>query len=165
MNDELSRNGSAVGVHLERDYDGTPDELWQCWTDPERLMRWLGKPAQALLAAAGTVRLILGDGEDQWADVRVLAADRPRMLKLEWDFPGQSGTELTVEFVALSPGRTRVVVNHDGLGESATGYGAGWQAYLEGGLRRETGDGVESVWEERFAAALPDWRIRAAAIG
>ena len=53
----------------------------------------------------------------------------------------------------------------DGLGESATGYGAGWQAYLEGGLLRETGGRAEPSWEHRLQEALPAWRERAAATG
>jgi uncharacterized protein YndB with AHSA1/START domain len=165
VSDELRRNGAALGVHLERDYDGTPEELWQCWTDPVRLGRWLGIPARPLMPAAEPVRLVMGDGKAQWVEVRVLAADQPRTLKLAWDLPGQPGTELTVEFVALSPGRTRVVVDHDGLGESATGYGAGWQAYLEGGLLRETGGRAGAPWEHRLQEALPAWRERAAATG
>jgi len=165
VSDELRRDGAALGVHLERDYHGTPEELWQCWTDPLRLARWLGIPAGPLLSGADPVRMVMGAGEDQWVEVRVLAADQPRTLKLAWDFPGQTGTELTVELIPLSHGRTRVVVDHDRLGGSATGYGAGWQAFLEGGLRRETGGRADTAWEHRFTEALPAWRDRAAAVG
>jgi uncharacterized protein YndB with AHSA1/START domain len=160
--DHLHRDGSVRGAHLERDYNGTPAELWQCWTDPKRLARWLGALAGPLLPAGGPVRLVLGDDPGQWADVRVLAAAPPHLLTLAWDIPGQPGTVLTVAFTAVAPGRTRVVVDHRGLGPAATGYGAGWQAYLDGGLRLETGEKAGASWEHLFEAALPGWRDRAA---
>lgn len=164
MTDELRPSQTGLRVHLEREYDATPEELWDCWTDPVRLARWLGRPDRALLGATDPVLMVMGDGDDQWVRVRVLAADEPRALTLEWEFPGVSGSRLSVELIALGPGRTRVVLDHDGLGASSTGYGAGWQAYLEGGLRRETsGADGEPDWEQRFTRALPAWRERAAA--
>jgi len=148
-------------LHLERDYRATPDQLWDAWTNPERLARWLGTPAGPLLDAAGPVRMIMGDGDDQWVDVRVVTAERPRLLELNWDFPGQSGSTLRVEFRAVDAERTRVVVDHHGLGASATGYGAGWQAYLDGGLAAYFGEPVDADWDELFARNLPLWRERA----
>jgi uncharacterized protein YndB with AHSA1/START domain len=165
VSDELRPSHNGLCVHLEREYDATPQELWECWTDPVRLGRWLGQPDAPVLAATDAVRMVMGDGEDQWVRVRVLEADEPRTLTLAWEFPGVSGSRLRVELVALGPRRTRVVLDHDGLGSSPTGYGAGWQAYLEGGLLRETGGTVESDWEQRFTAALPAWRQRAAVSG
>jgi uncharacterized protein YndB with AHSA1/START domain len=161
VTDELRRDTTG-GVHLEREYDATPEELWECWTDPLRLARWLGRPEAALLGATDSVRMVMGDGDDQWVAIRVLQADPPRTLSLAWEFPGTTGTRLRVELVPLGPGRTRVVLDHEGLGASATGYGAGWQAYLEGGLLRETGVAVTSTWDQRFEQVLPVWRQRAA---
>jgi hypothetical protein len=44
------------------------------------------------------------------------------------------------------------------------GYGAGWQAYLDGELAGELGEAWEtSGWDVRFERALPIWRERAAA--
>lgn len=162
MTDELRRDTTGAGVHLEREYDATPEELWECWTDPLRLARWLGQPEAALLGATDPVRMVMGDAEDQWVRVSVLQADRPRTLTLAWDFTGTTGTRLHVELVPLGPGRTRLVLDHEGLGASATGYGAGWQAYLEGGLLRETGVPVTSTWDQRFEQVLPVWRQREA---
>lgn len=160
MVDELRSDGC---VYLERDYAATPDEVWDAWTSPERLARWLGTPSGPLLGATAAVRLDLGDGEDDWADVVVSTADRPRLLELRWGFVGEPGSVLRVEIVPIDATHTRLLVEHRGLGTSAVGYGAGWQAYLDGGLAAELGERIEgSDWDERFQLALPGWRDRAA---
>jgi uncharacterized protein YndB with AHSA1/START domain len=155
---------SDATVHLEREYPATPDEVWDAWTSPERLARWLGTPARPVLGAGGPVRLTLGEGADDWADVSVITADRPRLLELVWAFVGEPGSVLRVEIEPIDATRTRLLVEHRGLGSSAVGYGAGWQAYLDGELAGELGE-TENVsgWDERFEQALPIWRERAAA--
>lgn len=158
MTDELRAPGA---VHLEREYRATPDQLWDAWTDPERLARWLGTPAGPLLGATAPVRMVFGGDEDQWADLRVRTADRPKLLELAWDFPGVTSAVLRVEFHAVDDTHTRVVVDHTGLGASAVGYGAGWQAYLDGGLAGLFGAPADADWDELFARHLPVWRQRA----
>jgi uncharacterized protein YndB with AHSA1/START domain len=162
MSDEIRRSGTTLAVHLEREYDATAEELWECWTDPTRLARWLGQPDGPVLGATEPARMVMGDGEDQWVRIQVLEADPPKTLSFVWEFPGETDTRLRIELVVVGPRRTRLVLDHDGLGDSSTGYGAGWQAYLEGGLLRETGSTVDSAWEHRFEEALPTWRDRAA---
>lgn len=162
MTDEIRTVGTTRSVHLERDYQASPVELWQAWTDPSRMARWLGVPAGPLLDAAAPVRIVMGDGAEEWVEVHVLTADPPHLLELRWDFPSQADTRLRVELRALNPNLTRLVLDHYGLGSSATGYGAGWQAYLEGGLARELGGEVDTSWEQRFARALPSWQQRSA---
>ena len=164
MPDEIRDSGGERTIHLERVYAASPAEMWQAWTDPIRLTRWLGHPAGSLLGAAAPVRLRLGDDPDQWADVRVLRAVEPRLLELAWDFPGQSGSVLRVEIVPIAAGQSRLIIDHRGLGGSSTGYGAGWQAYLDGSLRAETGVAADESWDTLFARALPAWQRRAASL-
>ena len=164
MDDDIRVTGSTRSIHLEREYLGTPEELWDAWTDPERLARWLGTPAGPVLGVPGPVRMVMGDGDDQWVDVRVVTADRPTLLELSWDFPGESGTTLSVRFVPVDAQRTLLVLDHTGFPAASTGYGAGWQAYLDGGLAGEFGNPVEGTWDDWFEAYLPIWRERAAAL-
>lgn len=161
--DVLRADGDRRTVHLERDFDATPEELWDAWTRPDRLARWLGVPAGPILGVTSPVRMVMGEEPDQWVDVLVTRSDPPHRLELTWGFVDEPETRLVVELLALGPGRTRVVVDHRGLGAaSATGYGAGWQAFLEGALVAETGGGAGPSWDERFRRALPGWQRRAA---
>jgi uncharacterized protein YndB with AHSA1/START domain len=159
VTDELRTEGGAPYVHVAREYDATPQEVWDCWTDPGRLSRWLGDLDDAL--GERPVRLTLGTGTDDWADVTVLTADEPALLELRWQYPGEDDTVLRVEIVQLRQGRTRLVLEHRGLGDAATGYGAGWHAYVAR-LGAVLSASEPPAWDEVFAAALPVWRARQA---
>ena len=162
MTDDITVSGTTRAIHLEREYRATPEELWDAWTSPERLARWLGTPAGPLLGATEPVRLTMGEDADQWVDVRVVTADRPHLLELAWEFAGESGTLLRVRFEAVTSERTRLLLDHGGFTTSSTGYGAGWQAYLDDSLPGEFGGTVEGTWEQHFERYLPLWRERAA---
>jgi uncharacterized protein YndB with AHSA1/START domain len=156
VRDELAGDG----VRLEREYDATPEELWDAWTSPERLARWLARPAGPL--GPEPVRLSFGDGEDEWAEVRVRQSRPPELLELTWTFPGISESVLRVEIQRLPGGRSRLIVDHGHLGDAAVGYGAGWDAYLQS-LRADLTGERTTAWDELFATALPTWRARASA--
>lgn len=164
MADELRPDGDGFALHLERDYDATPEEVWEAWTDPERLARWLAPASAPLLpsGAGASMRLTFGAGDEDWADVTPLAADPPWRLELRWAFPGVVDSVVRVEVRPLGEGRVRVVVDHRRLGDSTVGYGAGWEAYLAR-LAGEFGVPQAASWDDLFAAALPAWRERASA--
>ncbi len=164
MTDELRSSGASRAVHLERDYRTTPEELWQAWTSPERLARWLGTPAGPILHANGPTRITMGDAADDWVDVEVLHAEPPYLLELSWEFAGEPAGVLRVELVAAGDGRTRLILDHDGLHESSTGYGAGWQAFLDGPLSALFSPDAVGDWATLFDSAMPDWRARAATL-
>ena len=133
MTDDLRTSGATRAVHLERTYPTSPADLWTAWTDPDRLARWLGTPAGPILDAPAPVRIAMG-GDDDWVDVQIVQAQAPRLLELRWEFAGEPAGLLRVELTALPDGTTRLVLDHDGLTDSSTGYGAGWQAFLDGPL-------------------------------
>jgi uncharacterized protein YndB with AHSA1/START domain len=148
-------------IHLERDYSASPEELWCAWTEPNQLARWLCTSAAPFLTVNGRVRLMLGDGEDQWVDVRVLVAEPPHRLELAWNFAGDINSLLRVRIDRVSDSKSRVTVDHTGLGKATIGYGAGWQAYLEM-LASQYGATTAKTWDELFDEFLPTWRARAA---
>ncbi len=167
MTDELRTSGDRRAVHLERTYDTTPDDLWRAWTDPQRLARWLGVPAGPIVGASGPVRISMGEDENDWVDVEILRTEEPWLLELSWEFYGERAGRLRVELAVVGPNRTRLILDHDGLGASSTGYGAGWQAFLDGPLAGLISgrDAPSGSWDDHFTQAMPTWRERAAALG
>lgn len=165
VTDELRTSGTRRAVHLERNYDTSPGDLWSAWTDPARLARWLGTPAGPIVDAPGRVRISMGDAANDWVDVQVLLAQAPRLLELSWEFVGEPAGRLRVEFVAITPNRTLLILDHDGLDASSTGYGAGWQAFLDGPLSGLVAAPGDQTWDELFSRAMPSWRERAAELG
>jgi uncharacterized protein YndB with AHSA1/START domain len=149
-------------VHLEREYVATPEEAWSVWTDPKRLSRWLGAASASILTPGG-VRLAMDpDDADQWVDVETIESQPPTLLRLRWEFAGGEGSMLTVRIDPVGETRVRMTLDHEGLGDSTVGYGAGWQAYLDGGgLAREFGGTSGRDWDAVFSVVLPQWKERA----
>ena len=95
------------------------------------------------------------DGSEcRWA--RVLAYDPPHRVVFSWDISPQwqiekdpdNTSEVEVRFVAESPERTRVELEH----RSIDRHGPGWQA-VAGGVADEAG---WSLYLERYAALLSE---------
>ena len=149
MADELCADKGEPAVRLEREYTASPEELWSAWTEPEQLARWLCASGSPLGTVGGPVRLVMGDGDDEWVDVTVVAADPPHRLELTWSFPGTVNSRLVVRIDRVDDSTSRVTVEHSGLGPATGGYGAGWQAYLDR-LTSHVDGTVPRSWDELF---------------
>lgn len=112
-------------IVLERVYDHPRDEVWECWTDPDRLARWLGR-VDRRPAVGESVRMAMApDGQAQH-DVELLACDEPESLTVRWGGFGEGESQVRVTFSEVDGG-TRVRLEHSGLrAGSAWSYGAGW---------------------------------------
>jgi uncharacterized protein YndB with AHSA1/START domain len=155
----LRAEGSRRGVRFERRYAAPLQEVWDALTDPERFGRWLA-PGVIELRVDGAVSLDFGEGG--LVSGRVLSCEPPSLLEFEWRFPGETESVVRFELVVAGDG-TLLVLDHRALAEEhATGYSAGWDAFLASlSDHLEGGDGS---WDERFAAALPHYREAAAAL-
>ena len=110
------------------------DEAWRWWTEPERLVSWMGSDAEVDLRPGGAIRIAYGNGAVMIG--KLIALDPPRRLAFTWGWedpaevvrPGQSRVE--VDFEPLDRG-TRVRVRHHDLpdGERA-GHAEGWDYFL-----------------------------------
>ncbi len=147
------------GVRFARHLAAPLDEVWDALTDPERRARWLA-PGTIDATAGGSVRLDFGEGG--LVTGQVLACEPPTLLEFEWRFTGETESVVRLELSPAGDG-TLLVLDHRALAEQhAAGYSAGWHAYLAS--LSDHLDSTDGSWEERFAAALPEYRASAAAL-
>jgi len=138
-------------VHLEREYDATITEVWNAWTDPVRLARWLGTLDGRPLSG-DLVTVTMGDAPRERATIALLEANPPHSMDLAWTFGGEHQSVLSLTLEAVSDTVTRLVLEHRELGPAVDGYVAGWQVYLDGELAAELGGAAPvGTWAERFA--------------
>lgn len=150
--------GDRRSVRFERHYRATPEELWAALTEPEQLRGWLGEARIFEPRVGGRVGLQLGEGEEQAVGGTVLACEPQRLLEYEWRWPGEHESVLRLELRADGDG-TLLVLDHRLLpATAATGYAAGWHAYLD--LLALELEGTHGDWGERFAELLPAYRER-----
>ncbi len=178
--------GSATQpvVVLERELAATPLEVWQAWTVPERLVRWLGAVEAPLDQPGVPVRLAMTaqelpadlDGVQGLATFTVLQAqppadDVPGLLVLTFDDQADPGGTLTVLFTPVGRDRCRIVLRHalrpsaGALGQ-APGFGAGWDGFLD--WLDDALAGREHGGDDRYEALLPYYEglgDRLAAVG
>ena len=155
----LRAEGGRRSVRFERQLGAPVEEVWDALTTPERLSRWLA-PGSVGSGVDSEVRLDFGEGGIVTG--HVLRWEPPSLLELEWRFTGEAESVVRFELSPSGDG-TRLVLDHRALAEEhATGYSAGWDAYLDS--LDDHLEGRSGSWEERFAAALPRYRESAAAL-
>jgi uncharacterized protein YndB with AHSA1/START domain len=110
------------------------DVVWACWTDPVRVVRWMGRTASIDLVPGGAIRIEDGNGAVMVGEI--LEVDQPRRLVFTWGWedPAETirpgGSRVEVELDELPEG-TRVRVRHHGLPPAeATGHAEGWDYFL-----------------------------------
>jgi uncharacterized protein YndB with AHSA1/START domain len=128
-------------VELEHRVSGSPDEVFDYFTDPEKYRRWQGQKADLDPRPGGLYQVTVAP------DVRIrgkyVAVERPRRVMMTWGFesileiprglaqvpPGSS----TVEFSFEPDGDGTIIrVRHTGLpsDEAREAHQLGWDAYV-----------------------------------
>jgi uncharacterized protein YndB with AHSA1/START domain len=89
-------------VTLIADFDAPIDQVWELWSDPRKLERWLGPPTHPAtvekhdLTPGGEVTFFMtgpeGDTRGMW---RVTAVDPPTSLEFTDAFADTDGTPIT----------------------------------------------------------------------
>lgn len=149
-----------AGVHFERLYDATPDEVWAALTNPEQLRGWLADASRLELRPDGRMELqFQGDAETTEGLVREV--DPGAVLEWEWVHDPGRRSVVRFELVPRDAG-CLLVLDHRLLdADSAPGYGAGWQGHLDAleALLR-AGEPVDA--RARYLALRPGWAAQAA---
>jgi uncharacterized protein YndB with AHSA1/START domain len=137
-----------ASVTLERTFAGSPEEVFDAWTNPEVLERWWGiqptwtSPGCEVDLRVGG-RYVLRARDDGSGRVHVLTGeyreiDRPNRLVYTWCWEGGEDMHpghvslVTVEFRA-DGAATTVLLEHAQLAseESRAGHAAGWAGALD----------------------------------
>jgi uncharacterized protein YndB with AHSA1/START domain len=154
----VRRDGESGAVRFDRVYGFAPAELWDAWTSPARLSRWLGATLVGELVVGGTARLVWGPDADSQVDLEVIEMTPPERLQWRWTIHGEPPTLLRVELTPV-PGGTRLVLDHSRLpAGQVAGLSAGWHDFLD-----VLGSG-ESSEEDRWRELLPSYRSQVSAL-
>lgn len=149
-------------VTMERRYDFPADAVWDAWTNPERLARWLGS-VSGELRLGSEVLLDMAPGEPgEKVPCEITACEPPRRLAVLWRHPGEpeSAAELR-----LTPdeGGTILRIEHARLpGDLSADYGYGWEDFLDRlGALLTDGDPDSVSWEKSQGVLRPMWEAAA----
>jgi uncharacterized protein YndB with AHSA1/START domain len=87
---------------LIADFDAPIDQVWELWSDPRKLERWLGPPTHPAsvekhhLAPGGEVTFFMTgpEGDRSWGTWRITAVDPPTSLEFTDAFAATDGTPI-----------------------------------------------------------------------
>jgi uncharacterized protein YndB with AHSA1/START domain len=121
----VEKDYENLTVTLIAEFDAPIDQVWELWSDPRKLERWMGPPTHPAsvekhdLAPGGEVAFFMtGPADDRsWGKWRVTAVDPPRTMEFTDTFvdtdgtplPGMSVSRIRVELTERNGG-TRMVV-------------------------------------------------------
>ena len=134
MGSEPGTVEATVPVEREVTIAAPRNLVWAYWTEPARLVTWMGSEATIDLRPGGAVRIDYANGSVMLGEL--LEVDPPARLVFTWGWedpaevvrPG--GSRVEVDLVEVV-GATRVRVRHLGLPPAeAAGHGEGWDYFL-----------------------------------
>ncbi len=135
-------DGPGPVVQLRRRVRAGADRIFDLWTKPELMVRWMSPFPGAVDCQAscdprpgGAFSLVMSSGElIRQVSGTYVEVDRPRKLVFTWSGPltNQANTLVTVEFIARGD-ETDLVLTHERLPTPAIcdGHTRGWGQILD----------------------------------
>jgi uncharacterized protein YndB with AHSA1/START domain len=126
-------------VRIERTFAASAGDVFDAWTSPEVMRRWLhpgadwGTPeADVDLRVGGEVRVVMRrpDGTEVEAHGEYTLIDRPHRLVMTWTFDDDPSNEQLIELsFSESEGSTLVLMVNSGISTDARrdGQDEGWR--------------------------------------
>jgi uncharacterized protein YndB with AHSA1/START domain len=98
----VDRDYDNLTITLIADFDAPIDRVWELWSDPRKLERWLGPPTHPAsvekhdLTLGGEVTFFMTgpEGDRSWGTWRVTAVDPPTSLEFTDAFADTDGTPI-----------------------------------------------------------------------
>jgi uncharacterized protein YndB with AHSA1/START domain len=127
---------------VRRVIDGTPEEIFELWTDPQSMALWMSpypgpvhSQATADVRPSGQYRLVMGDGETTCEIVGTyVEVQRPHRLVFTWRGAPTADAETLVTLALKAvAGGTELTLTHERLPseESRSGHAQGWANFLD----------------------------------
>jgi uncharacterized protein YndB with AHSA1/START domain len=121
---------------METRIAASPETVFEFFTDPDKMIQWMGRSAELDPRSGGTLRCDI-NGRDV-ARGEYVEVDRPNRVVFTWGWEGEEPTVgpggSTVEVLLAPDGDgTKLRLLHSGLpsAESAERHGHGWGHYTE----------------------------------
>jgi uncharacterized protein YndB with AHSA1/START domain len=159
--DVTSDDNTGAGtksVLMSRRYDATPAEVWDAWTNPDRLSRWLGTVTGTL--EPGSEVLLLMTTDDKPVPCRIIDCQPQRRLAVIWCQPGEPESAAEIRLRPDSRGDGTILeLEHGRLPKNvAVGYGYGWEDFLDRLAALLTGGDPGAIsWTESQETLQPLW--------
>jgi uncharacterized protein YndB with AHSA1/START domain len=130
-------------VRIERTFTAPVEDVFDAWTSPEVMRRWLHPgpdwstpDAEVDLRPGGAVRVVMRrpDGTTVEARGTYTLIERPRRLVMTWTFPDDPANEQLIELsFSESDGSTTVLMINSRIsnGERRDRQDAGWRGCLD----------------------------------
>jgi len=130
-------------LRIERSFAASAEEVFDAWTSPEVMRRWLHcgpdwdtPVAEVHLRVGGKVRVVMRrpDGTEGGAQGEFKLIDRPRRLVMRWSFDDDPSNEQLIELsFSHSGGRTTVLMVNSGIStqERRDAQDNGWRGCLD----------------------------------
>jgi uncharacterized protein YndB with AHSA1/START domain len=130
-------------VRIERMFPAPAEDVFDAWTSPEVMRRWLHPgpdwatpEAEVDLRVGGEVRVVMRrpDGSEVEAKGEYTAIDRPHRLVMTWTFGDEPSNEQLLELsFTESEGSTTVLLVNTGIstGERRDAQDWGWRGCLD----------------------------------
>jgi uncharacterized protein YndB with AHSA1/START domain len=159
--------GDRAAVRVTRPFATDVDDLWEAWTDPDRLARWLGV-ISGERREGGALELCMRPPDRDIARLVVMRCDRPHRLVVGWSWPGEPDSIVDLRLVADGPERSVLTLEHLQVADpTAVQYGSGWEdllSHLSAALAGDdpaepAGTDVDALLQPHWAAARAASRV------
>ena len=126
---------------ISRTFRAPRERLWNAWTEPAVLARWLHphglrtdeQSVEVDLRVGGGYRFIMidGDGTAYESSGKYLDLQRPELIRCSWGAPGEPIAELEVRLVALGAGETEMTFRLRGRADDSGRKDSVWMGWRE----------------------------------
>jgi uncharacterized protein YndB with AHSA1/START domain len=155
-----AETGTAAEVEIR--IAASPETVFDFFTDPDKMIQWMGRSAELDPRAGGTLRCDI-NGRDV-ARGEYVAVDRPSWIVFTWGWEGEEPTVVpggsTVEVLLTGDGEgTRLRLIHSDLpsAESAERHSHGWRHYAARlTVAAAGGDPGADPWQDADAVDVGD---------